>query len=163
MGDDCDVTEVRLEVYDADMTHEGDFLGVVVLPWRELMKPGQRDRVTLESDFSRAKESATGTLTFRVAHQAKVLVHVQEAFGLKALDLTGGSDPYCKLEFLGEIQASVLQEHLEKVLEKCDAHLAELQAQEEEAARTGVTPARLLPERGAAGSSAASAIAGVPS
>ena len=101
-GDDCDVTEVRLEVYDADMTHEGDFLGVVVLPWRELMKPGQRDRVTLESDFSRAKESATGTLTFRVAHQAKVLVHVQEAFGLKALDLTGGSDPYCKLEFLGE-------------------------------------------------------------
>ena len=27
---------------------------------------------------------------------------MQEAFGLKALDLTGGSDPYCKLEFLGE-------------------------------------------------------------
>ena len=43
--------------------------------------------------------------------------------------------------------------HLEKGLEKYDAHLAELQAQEEEAARTGVTPARLLRERGAAGSS----------
>ena len=67
------MTEVRLEVYDADMA-ASDFLGVVV-PWRELMKPGQRDRVTLESDFSRAKESATGTLTFRIAHQAKVLVH----------------------------------------------------------------------------------------
>jgi len=43
--------------------------------------------------------------------------------------------------------------HLEKGLEKYDEQLAALQAQEEEAARTGVTPARLLPERGAAGSS----------
>ena len=43
--------------------------------------------------------------------------------------------------------------HLKNGLETYDKHLAELQAQEEEAARTGVTPARLLRERGAAGSS----------
>ena len=43
--------------------------------------------------------------------------------------------------------------HLEKGLSEYDEQLAVLQAQEEEAARTGVTPARLLPERGAAGSS----------
>ena len=43
--------------------------------------------------------------------------------------------------------------HLKTGLEAYDAHLAALQAQEEEAAETGVTPARLLPERGTAGSS----------
>ena len=43
--------------------------------------------------------------------------------------------------------------HLKKGLETYDKHLAELQAQEEEAAREGFLPARLLRERGAAGSS----------
>ena len=43
--------------------------------------------------------------------------------------------------------------HLKNGLETYDKHLAELQAQEEEAAREGFLPARLLRERGAAGSS----------
>ena len=97
VGDDTDVFEVRLEVYDEDLTHEGDFLGAITLPWKELMDAGQRDRAPLESDAARSKEDAKGTLTFRVRHVAKVQLHILEAFGLKAMDLTGGSDPYLKV------------------------------------------------------------------
>lgn len=114
--------QVRFEVYDRDQFGEDDLLGTAKLSTKQLLLPQHNPLpeagIDLEEDAEKAEKrrkrnkrmlfscmqqpevAVSGSLRLSIELQARVEVRILDAFGLKAANLDGTSDPFAELSLV---------------------------------------------------------------